>query len=394
MNATVFKNAQVVSPEGVFFGQVGVEAGRIAWVAPDEAGPRSFGLEALSPSARAPDVEDLEGDYLLPGLVESHTDHLERLLVPRPGVLWPTPLPAFLAHDVQMAAAGTTTVLNALCCGQFHMKSLRREILSGAVAALDEASSLGLCRSEHLLHLRCELADPLMPEYFAPYADHPRLCLVSLMDHTPGQRQFADPDQYRRFFQSRANWTDREFAEALPKLLDEQKRHAETHKAAIVAHCRAKGLPMATHDDATVRHVEQALADGAAVSEFPTSLEAARAARRGGMKILMGSPNVVRGASHTGNISALDLARAGLLDMLSSDYAPMSLMQAVFALSKIPELPLERAVAMASATPARVLGLHDRGAIAPELRADLVRVRLVDDWPVVRAVWREGEKVL
>lgn len=394
MSATILKNARVVAPQGVFAGQVGIEAGRIAWVAPDDPATRPSDLQALAPSAHAPEAEDLEGDYLLPGLVECHTDHLERMLVPRPGVLWPSPLPAFLAHDVQMAAAGVTTVLNALCCGQFHMKSMRREILSGAVVALDKAARLGLCRCEHLLHLRCELADPLMPEYFEPYADHSRLRLVSLMDHTPGQRQFVDPAQYRRFFQARANWTDQEFAEALPRLLDDHKRHAGAHKAAIVAHCRAKGLPMATHDDATAAHVDEALQDGAAVSEFPTSLEAARTARRGGMKVLMGSPNVVRGTSHTGNISAMDLAREGLLDILSSDYAPMSLMQAVFALHNALGLPLQRAVAMASSTPARVLGLEDRGAVTPGLRADLVRVRVVDGWPVARAVWREGERVL
>jgi len=380
MNRLVLTNAQVVAPERVFLGTVVVRDGII-----EEAGPGIL---------RRHGAVDCGGDHLLPGLVEPHTDHLEKMLVPRPGVLWPSPLAALMAHDAQMVHAGVTTVLDALCCGQFHESSLRRTILDNSVAAMDQATREGLPRADHYLHLRCELADPDMPRFFDPHAGHPRLRLVSLMDHTPGQRQFTDPKEYRRFFQARANWTDEGFEADLPRLIDDQARHAETHKNAVVAHCRGRGMPMASHDDATAGHVDQAHGDGVAISEFPTTLEAARRAREKGLSILMGSPNVVRGVSHTGNISAMELARQGLLDILSSDYVPISSLHAVFTLHRQLGLPLPQATAMASANPAKVLGFDDRGAIEPGLRADLIRVGLVGETPVVRSVWREGRMVM
>ena len=380
MKGLILTNAQVVAPDRVFLGTVIMKNGMI-----DEATPGII---------RSQGVIDCGGDYLLPGLVESHTDHLEKMLVPRPGVLWPSPLSALMAHDAQMVHAGVTTVLDALCCGQFHESSLRRIILDNSVEAIDQAMEQGLPRADHFLHLRCELADPDMPRFFEPYSEHSRLRLVSLMDHTPGQRQFIDPKEYRRFFQARANWTDEQFEAELPRLLEDQKRHADLHKGSVVMHCQKRGIPMASHDDATADHVNEARGDGVAVSEFPTTLEAARRARELGLMILMGSPNVVRGASHTGNISALELAKEGLLDILSSDYAPISILHAVFALHRNLGVPLPVSTAMASATPAKVLGFTDRGAIEPGLRADMLRVSLAGEVPVVRSVWREGRMVM
>jgi alpha-D-ribose 1-methylphosphonate 5-triphosphate diphosphatase len=380
LSGFILTNALVVTTERVFLGSIRVEEGLV--------------LDTFPGIVRGRDVVDCGGDYLLPGLVESHTDHLEKMLVPRPGVLWPSPLSAFMAHDAQMAFAGVTTVLDALCCGQFHESSLRRTILNSSVAAIDQAAMHGLPRADHFLHLRCELADPDMPSFFEPHAGHSKLRLVSLMDHTPGQRQFNDPQVYRRFFQSRANWTDEGFEMELPRLIADQKRHAGRNKDTVVTRCRRRGVPMASHDDASMDHVGQAHEDGVAISEFPTTLEAARRARELGMKILMGSPNVVRGASHTGNVSGLELAREGLLDILSSDYAPLSSLHAVFTLHRKLGLSLPEAAAMASATPAGVLGFSDRGSLTPGKRADVVRVSLAGEVPVVRSVWRAGCKVL
>ena len=379
MKRLVLTNAQIVTPDRVYLGTVVMSGGVI-----EDASP---GI------VRSQGAVDCGEDYLLPGLVESHTDNLEKMLVPRAGVLWPSPLSALMAHDVQMVHAGVTTVLDALCCGQFHESSLRQVILDHSVEAIDKATSQGLLRAEHYLHLRCELADPNMLRFFEPYSGHSRLKLVSLMDHTPGQRQFCDPKEYRRFFQSRANWTDEGFEAALPKLIEDQRRHAAEHKARVVEHCTRQCIPMASHDDATTDHVDEARGDGVIVSEFPTTREAAARAKQNNMKILMGSPNVVRGSSHTGNISALELAETGLLDILSSDYAPISILHAVFALHRKLGISLPEATAMASSTPASVLGFSDRGAISTGLRADIIRVALTGEVPVVRSVWRQGRMV-
>jgi alpha-D-ribose 1-methylphosphonate 5-triphosphate diphosphatase len=212
--------------------------------------------------------------------------------------------------------------------------------------------------------------------------------LVSLMDHTPGQRQFTDTDKYRKYYKK--GWSDEEFAEISRRLRDTQQACAGDNRRAIVGLCRERGLPMASHDDTLPEHVAQAVAEGIAISEFPTTLEAARLAREAAIRIVMGGPNLVRGGSHSGNVSALKLAEAGLLDIISSDYVPGSLVAGAFALHRKPGLPLPEAVARISANPAEAVGLNDRGRIACGLRADLVRVREIEGVPAVLRTWSAG----
>jgi alpha-D-ribose 1-methylphosphonate 5-triphosphate diphosphatase len=151
---------------------------------------------------------------------------------------------------------------------------------------------------------------------------------------------------------------------------------------------------MASHDDATLAHVGEAIENGVRLAEFPTSFDAAKASHEAGMSVLMGAPNVVRGKSHSGNIAARDLAEKGVLDVLSSDYVPLSLLYAPFVLAdEVDGVTLPQALAMVTSTPARSVGLDDRGRIATGLRADLVRVHRQEGVPVARAIWREGRRV-
>jgi alpha-D-ribose 1-methylphosphonate 5-triphosphate diphosphatase len=176
--------------------------------------------------------------------------------------------------------------------------------------------------------------------------------------------------------------------------LADHARYAAPHRAHIARRAAELGLALASHDDATLAHVEEAVADGVAIAEFPTTLEAAAAAHDAGLAILMGAPNVVRGKSHSGNISATDLVRAGLLDILSSDYVPYALLQAAFILpQRVDGLTLPQALATVTLNPARAARLEDRGQIAAGKRADLVRVAVINGLPVVRGVWRGGRRV-
>lgn len=374
----VLTGARIVGPDAVLDGTVAVRDGRIV------------GVSAGRSAARG--AEDLDGDLLLPGLVEIHTDNLERHLQPRPGVYWPSPRAAALAHDAQVAAAGITTVLDAIAVGDYREGGERRRMLLDAVEAVGAAQADGLFRADHRLHLRCEVSDEGVLDLFDRMADHPLVRLVSLMDHTPGQRQFADIQMYRRFTRGK-NWTDAEFEEHLRDRMRQHARHAGPNRARILAMCRERGIPLASHDDTVPAHVDEAAEDGLTVSEFPTTLAAAERARLRGLAIVMGAPNVVRGGSHSGNVSALELAEVGLLDGLSSDYVPASLLHAAFVLHGRAGVPLPEAVACVTLRPAGMVGLSDRGAVEPGLRADLVRVRVVDDLPVVRAVWRGGVRV-
>lgn len=377
-NETIFSNARTVTADSVVSGTVRIADGRITDIA--------------SGSARAAGAQDLAGDYLLPGLVEIHTDNLEKHFEPRPGAVWPSSVAAVLAHDTQVIGAGITTVLDAVCVGDYRDSGKRRRILKDSMESVATARAADLLRADHLFHLRCEISDPGVVEMFEPYADHPLLRLVSLMDHTPGQRQWSDLQSYRTFHRDKG-WNESEFADVVADYKEKMARHSDANRKTILDLCRGLDVPLASHDDTTEEHVEQAHAEGIAISEFPTTLPAAKLARSYGMMNVMGAPNVVRGGSHSGNISALALAEAGLLDVLSSDYVPSSLLHAGFLLHQRAGMSLPDAVRAIALNPARAIGLTDRGEIAAGQRADLVRVRLHGDLPVVREVWRNGARV-
>jgi len=374
----LFVNARVVTPEDAFTGSVAVEDGLIAAVEPRPQPSRS--------------AIDLDGDYLVPGVVELHTDVLERHAIPRPGVHWPE-VPAVLAYDSQLVGAGITTVLDSLAIGYLVDTGQRPRDPRPLVEAIQAARRAGLLRADHYLHMRCEVSTELVVQDFAPFAGDPMVRLVSLMDHAPGQRQFVDVSKYREYNQGRYGLTDAQLDALVQRRLEEQARYAEDHRAAITALCRKHGLPVASHDDATVAHVDEAVQAGAAIAEFPTTLAAACAAHEYGLAVLAGAPNLVRGRSHSGNVTAAELAERGWLDVLSSDYVPASVLHGAFLLHLRHGMSLPRAIATVSATPARRVGLDDRGAIAPGKRADLVRVRVAGDVVAVRGVWCQGERV-
>lgn len=379
MSEMILANARIVLEGETVLGAVSVRDGLIRDVSPG--------------ATASPDAVDLGGDLLIPGLVELHTDNLEKLLLPRPGVLWPSARAALLAHDAQLVSAGITTVLDALSCGQYYEKSDRRAMLDLTLTALQELRPTGHLRAEHFLHVRCEISDPDMPRLFEPFRDMDDVHLVSLMDHTPGQRQFVDTEAYRTYYSKDRQWSDQEFEAELTRMQEAQTRFAGAHAEDILNWCQARGVPVASHDDATTGHVDWAHGQGIVISEFPTTMDAARRACELGLLTLMGSPNVVRNGSHSGNVSVREVAKAGLLGGLSSDYVPASLLHAAWILHAEVGLPLPEAMALVTASPARALGLHDRGRIHPGLKADLVRVHIDRDLPVVRRVLRDGVRV-
>jgi alpha-D-ribose 1-methylphosphonate 5-triphosphate diphosphatase len=269
----------------------------------------------------------------------------------------------------------------------------RHQTFTDGLADLDALAPTGLLRAEHLLHLRCELPAEGMPALFATVAGHPRLRLVSLMDHTPGIGQYADIPRWQAL-RRRDGLTQAAIDDQLIRLHAQRDRLRAANRRDLLATVRAAGHPLvlASHDDATAEEIAENHADGITISEFPVTLDAARAARAAGMQVIAGAPNLVRGGSHAGNVAAADLVRAGLVDAFASDYVPAALLEAAFAASRL-GLSLPDAVALVTDRPARMAGLTDRGRIAPGLRADLVRVRVHDGLPVVRAVWRGGERV-
>jgi alpha-D-ribose 1-methylphosphonate 5-triphosphate diphosphatase len=380
----VLGNARIVLPGEIITGSILVEDGLIAAVDTGRALPRG----AL----------DCEGDFVAPGLVELHTDNLEHHLAPRPGVDWPR-LPAVVAHDAELAACGITTVFDALRVGSLspprrrhHGRKYARD-LADTILALHAAGGLKI---RHRLHLRAEMCSETLADELAEFGPEDRVGIVSLMDHTPGQRQFTSLGTLRRFARERDGLSEDEFAAHVAYLHDVSARNRTRHEALAVTEAYRLGAVVASHDDTTPEHVATSAAHGARIAEFPTTALAAAESRARGIAVMMGAPNLIRGGSHSGNVAAAELAEAGLLDILSSDYAPAALLQAALHLGDR-RGDLAAGLAAVTDAPARAAGLHDRGRIEAGFRADLVRFRLHTTAgaavPLLRGVWVDGARV-
>jgi alpha-D-ribose 1-methylphosphonate 5-triphosphate diphosphatase len=329
----------------------------------------------------------MDGDYLMPGAVDVHTDNLERQVQPRTMARWPS-RSAMVAHDAQCVAAGVTTVFDALCLGDLGFDKERVRTFKDGVVDLDVLADADLLKAEHFLHLRCEVPAHDMLELFDPVADHPRVRMVSLMDHSPGVGQYADLDFYRAL-RRRGGVDDAYIEQRIGELQVQRQLLRGPNRRALLDRVAGRGLALASHDDRTVEEIAENAADGIRISEFPVTMAAAKAAKRAGMQVIAGAPNIVRGGSHSGNVSAAELVREQALDAFASDYVPASLIEAAFQCARS-GMTLPNAVALIADRPARLAGLHDRGRIAPGLRADLVRLRLHETLPIVRRVWRSG----
>ena len=379
VGSLVVASRSIVLADRVIPGTVVIENGMIVAIEEDRVLPVS---------------EDWGDDLLVPGLVELHTDHLEPHYSPRPKVFW-EPFSAVFAYDAQIAAAGITTVFDSLRAGSDGDSTMLGSRLFALGDAIERARTTGLLRVDHHTHLRCEICSDDVLDQTREYLERFDVRLMSLMDHTPGQRQFRDAEKLRDYYRGKKKGSseaelDAFFAER--KALHD--RNALAHRRALVTIGHERGVALASHDDTTVGHVEESVADRVSVAEFPTTVEAARASHAAGLAVLMGAPNVVRGGSHSGNVSARELAEAGVLDILSSDYVPVSLIEGAFGIADVAAIGgLPGAIRTVTKNPADATGFTDRGEIALGKRGDIVRVRPIDGHPVVREVFRLGRRV-
>ena len=252
MTETILTNALLVLPGEVVPGTLVIRDGRIAEVQPG----RSHAASAV----------DLDGDHLMPGVVDVHTDNLERQVEPRVSARWPS-RSAMLAHDAQCAAAGVTTVLDALCLGDLGFNEARVKTFRDAIVDLDALTGTDLLKSEHFLHLRCELPAVDMMELVDPVADHPLVRMVSLMDHSPGVGQYANMDRYRAM-RRRAGLGDEEIERRIAHLLEQRARLRDPNRQALLKRVAHLDIELASHDDRTEEEIAENIADGIRISEF------------------------------------------------------------------------------------------------------------------------------
>lgn len=379
MTETILANAQLVLADEVLRGSLRMVDGQIT---------------AIETGVRVPaGAVDCDGDLVMPGMIELHTDNLERHLQPRPKVNWPH-VAAILAHDAELASVGITTVYDALRVGSIvsdgranygeYARQLADEIL-----ALRDKNHL---RISHFLHLRAEVCSETLAQEFAKFHPEDRVGIVSLMDHTPGQRQFSDLGQFRTYMQGKHGLSDAEFEAHTAALLALSARIGAQHEAEAVASSRRLGAVLASHDDTTAAQVATSAVHSVRFAEFPTTVEAAAACRAHGIAVMMGAPNLIRGGSHSGNVAAATLAGADLLDILSSDYVPSALLAGALGLGDIWG-DLARGVSTVTRAPARATGLTDRGEITLGARADIIRVRRIGQAASLRGTWVRGLRV-
>lgn len=376
---TILANARLILGQGVIRGSIRLRNGLIT----DITGGPSVPAGAI----------DLDGDFLAPGLVELHTDNLERHMAPRPKVLWPHRA-AIVAHDRELAGAGITTVFDAIRVGSI-LSDRNRKLARYARQMADEILSMrdaGALRISHHLHLRAETCSETLLEELAEFSDADRVGIVSMMDHTPGQRQFSDLDTYRDYLCGKHGFDPARFGEHVAFLTGLRDKLGAKHEAATVAAARRYGATIASHDDTTAAQVMHSHGHGVTLAEFPTTLEAAETCHAVGMATIMGAPNLVQGGSHSGNVAARELAEHDRLDILSSDYVPAGLLMGALQLGDLwGDLP--RGLATVTANPAQAVGLSDRGQIEIGLRGDVIRFSRFEGTPVLKGVWCTGEAV-
>ena len=372
-------NARLITDDGIFTGRVSVSGGVISSVESGTDTPAG--------------AVDCDSDFLAPGLIELHTDNLERHLKPRPGVRQPT-TDALIAHDGELASTGITTVFDALRVGSVISvgRNACEPYALKAAAALDSLRENGQLKIDHHIHLRAEICTETLANELDSFRKAQRIGIVSLMDHTPGQRQFRDMKQLMEYLQGKHGMSDAQFQDHCARMKTLQARNGQRHRDAAVEFAADAGAVLASHDDTTVGDVAESRAVKCVLAEFPTTLEAAAECNDAGMAVMMGAPNLMRGSSHSGNVSALDLVGPGLLHILSSDYVPSTLLRAAVKLGGIAG-NMAAGMATVTSAPAKAANLQDRGTLAAGLRADLLRFRMAGDRPIVRGVWSAGRQV-
>ncbi|WP_170561158.1 alpha-D-ribose 1-methylphosphonate 5-triphosphate diphosphatase [Ruegeria atlantica] len=373
----ILANATLVLPDETVTGSIRIVEDTIAEVATGATVPVG--------------ATDCQGDYVCPGLVELHTDNLERHIQPRPKVDWPHAA-AILAHDAELASTGITTVFDAMRIGSILSGQRYAKYARGLSRELWQLREQDALKISHFLHLRAEICSETLTEELAEFGPEDRVGLVSLMDHTPGQRQFRDMSKLQAYLKGKLGLEGDGFMQHVADLKAMRDRYGDQHEVETVKAAKRFGAMLASHDDTTDEQVRISAGHGITLAEFPTTVEAAQSCQDHGIKVMMGAPNVIRGGSHSGNVAAHELAALGYLDILSSDYVPSALLLSAARLGEVWG-DFARGLRTVTKTPADVVGLDDRGALRAGARADIIRFRMREGIPALDGVWSRGRRV-
>jgi alpha-D-ribose 1-methylphosphonate 5-triphosphate diphosphatase len=342
-------------------------------------------------------IYDLDGAYLMPGMIDIHSDAIESILQPRPTSVMSLDI-AFLEHEKQLLNQGITTMYHSLTLtenGGVRNKEARKPKQMQAIVDRIAEHNRKRHLIRHKFHCRFDMRYAEGVETLFNYIENDRIHLLSFNDHTPGQGQYRDLPQYKEIMMK---YLPGSTEEQITKMVDEKMAIPALDKDVvnqIASLARDKGIPIASHDDDTeekLAYVQQQLAVG--ISEFPIGLDVARKAKERGMLTVAGAPNVLLGGSHTGNLSATEAILDGCCDILCSDYFPPSMIHAVFQLHREHGLDLAKAITLVTLNPAKALGVDNQfGTVDVGKKADLLVVEQEDGIPLITRVFIEGQQV-
>jgi len=355
---------------------VRVEAGTIAEIVQGRA--LDGGLEAC-------------GAWLLPGLVDVHSDAIEKAVEPRPNARFPTEI-AVRELDRSLAGCGITTMFHSLSFADMEDGLRSNNAAAGLIREIAEIAPL--LRVDTRIHARFEVTDLGAVPHLEALVQEGMVHLLSFMDHSPGQGQYKDVAAYKGFYGKVYEKTDEELERILERKRAAHQSGVGEAVDAMVALCASHGVAMASHDDDSEVRIDWCAREGIAMSEFPVNLQTAGAARDRGIPSCLGAPNLVRGGSQAGNLSVRQALEHGYGDILCSDYLPLSLLHAVFLVDALGFRPLHEAVAMATLVPATATGIDELvGSIQVGKRADLLLVERRHGHPDTLRTWVKGREV-
>lgn len=350
----------LVLPETVERGSVRIENGQITEIV----------------SHAVPGGIEGKGQTLMPGFIDMHGDMIEQELEPRAGVDFPMPV-ALGALDARLAASGVTTAYASVSFSRGARDGERRSFAHTSNVIRQLHAAMPEMRIDHRIHARFDITFENAVGVLGQLIDDDQVDLVSLMDHTPGQGQYRNLEIHIKNKAAHHGISETEARQMVANAIAERTRPQDVilgNMQTVAKMCHAHGVALASHDDDTVDKARLMASLGAVIAEFPVTMDAASEAVSKGMMTAMGAPNAMRGQSYSGNLSARDLHAAGLLSILAADYHPAAILPAVRILAASDPDGLAGAVRLATANPARALGLNDRGVIAVGKRADLIVV--------------------
>ena len=298
-------------------------------------------------SASTPDtVVDLKGKFVLPGIIDIHGDSFERCIAPRPSVYLPLQN-ALIENDHQLLSAGITTFFYSIT-DSFEEGLRSRDY----VRALIEAISLTPLLCNSYIHIRHEIANTQNHDELLSWLDSHRIHLLSLNDHLPYLEEKAKLERYKNGIRRRISISENDI-DALIASLQEQRNIGHVQIKALLALAQKHQIPIASHDDDTLEKVHMSMQRGVKIAEFPMNKACASAFKDAGIYTLFGAPNLIRGASHVGALSAKEAMNANVLDILCSDYHYPSLFLAPFLLVSLGLCDFKEAWDKVSLNPAK-----------------------------------------